>query len=168
MQDEIINRVAQSGLIQISPADYLPTGERILLDIKPWLFQELILKEKDFREYIKSCNWQQYNQKYVAVHCTADAIIPTWAYMIISSALESVAAKIFFGTIENMEEFLATENIKNTDFEKFRNQRVVIKGCSDYAFSPAVYMLLTEKLRPVAKSILFGEPCSTVPVFKAK
>lgn len=168
MQDEIINRVAQSGLIQISPADFIPQGERVLLDIKPWLFQELILKEKDFREHIKACNWQQYQQKYVAVHCTADAIIPTWAYMLITSSLEPVAAKIFFGTIEDMVEYLTIENIRNTDFEKFKNQRVVIKGCSDYHFSPAVYMMLTEKLKPIAKSILFGEPCSTVPVYKSK
>ncbi|MBS1763937.1 MAG: DUF2480 family protein [Bacteroidetes bacterium] len=168
MQEEIINRVSQSGLIQISPADFIPQGERVLLDIKPWLFQELILKEKDFREQLKLHDWEQYRHKYVAVHCSADAIIPTWAYMLISSALENIAAGVYFGTLEEMIEILASKNITDTDFEKFRNQRVVIKGCSDYNFSPSIYMLLTSKLKPVVKSIMFGEPCSTVPVFKAK
>lgn len=167
-QQEIINRVAQSGLIQINPSDFIPGGERISLDIKPWLFQEMILKEKDFRAHLKEHNWQQYQGKQVAVCCTADAIIPTWAYMLIAESLQSIASEIFFGTAESMLESLVIQNIRNTNFETFRNQRIVIKGCSDYKFSPAVYMLLTEKLKPLTKSILFGEPCSTVPVYKAR
>lgn len=166
--DEIINKVADSGIQQINVEDFIPSGEKVLLDIKPWLYEELILKEKDFREYIKTHDWAQYQNKFVAITCTADAIIPTWAYMLIASALQPFALKISFGTIQKLEEELILETINNFPIEQFKNQRVVIKGCGDIAIPVSAFVLLTAKLKPVVKSIMYGEPCSTVPVYKAK
>lgn len=168
MEQEIKNRVADSGIIQIDPKDFIPATTIIKLDIKGWLFEEMILKEKDFREHIRQHNWQQYNDAAVAVYCSADAIIPTWAYMLISEALQLHASTIFFGNIIQLKEKLTTDAIEKINIENYSNKRIVIKGCGDENFSPAVYMLLTQKLKPVVKSIMYGEPCSTVPVYKSK
>ena len=163
--ETIINRVNESGLMQFDLEELFVPGERVLFDLKEWLFEELILKEKDFRERIKSHDWKFYQDKFVAITCTADAIIPTWAYMLIATQLEPFAKKIVFGDLRNLEEILFHESISKLNPENFRDQKVVIKGCSDHVPASA-YTDLTVFLRPLAKSIMFGEPCSTVPVYK--
>ena len=168
MEQEIKNRVADSGILQIDPKDFIPITTLTELDIKGWLFEELILKEKDFREYIRQHNWQQYDGVAVAVYCSVDAIIPTWAYMLVSEALQLHASTIFFGNTIQLKEKLTTDAIEKINIENYRNKRIVVKGCGEENFSPAVYMLLTQKLKPVVRSIMFGEPCSTVPVYKSK
>lgn len=165
---EIINRVSESGIQQINLEDFIPQEECVLFDIKPWLFEELILKEKDFREHIKNHDWIFYQNKNVAITCTVDAIIPTWAYMLIASALQPFARKILFGNVQQLEEQLVLENIHLLDATKFQNQRVVFKGCADREIPISAFVALTTKLKPVVKSIMYGEPCSTVPVYKAK
>jgi hypothetical protein len=164
----IVNKVAASGLITVDPADFLPAGEPEVFDLKPFLFRELILKEKDFREALKVLDWEQYRGKYVSLLCSTDAIIPMWAYMLAAAYLEPFAAGIGYGTPAEVKAQMTLEKIHATDIEPFRNQRVVIKGCGDRAVPPAAYVALMKKLRPVAKSVMFGEPCSTVPVYKQK
>lgn len=168
MPEEIINKVANSGLITIDLEEYYPKGERVLFDIKPLLFQELILKEKDFREFIKTNDWSVYQNKFVAVICSADAIVPTWAYMLIGIALEPFAKKIVFGNLEVLETLLFHEVLSKIDYASFKDQRIVIKGCGNLPVTTNAYIELTNKLKPVAKSIMYGEPCSTVPLYKAK
>ncbi|HET6991423.1 MAG TPA: DUF2480 family protein [Bacteroidia bacterium] len=164
--EEITNKVANSGLITIDLGElYLP-GDRVLIDIKDQLFQGLILREKDFREFIKTHDWSQYKDKYVALTCSADAIIPDWSWMLLASALEPFAKKIVFGSIEVLETVLFDEILSGLDVEKYRDARIVIKGCGDKPVPKSAYIELTRKLRPLAKSIMYGEPCSTVPVYK--
>ena len=165
MEKELINKVAESGLKQYDLEDLYQPGDRVLFDLKPWLFEELILKEKDFREQIKNHNWQQYQNKFGALTCTADAIIPVWAFMLAASHLKSYAKKIVMGDLQKLEEELFREQITRLDPETFRNQRVVLKGCSDKVPASA-YVDITDLLTPVVKSIMYGEPCSTVPVYK--
>jgi len=167
MVEEIINKVEESGLLQFDLEELFTPGERVLFDLKGWLFEELILKEKDFREKIKTHDWKFYQDKLVAITCTADAIIPTWAYMLIATNLEPFAKKIVYGDLKKLEEILFHESISKLNHEKFRQQKIVIKGCSDNVPASA-YTDLTVFLRPLAKSIMFGEPCSTVPVYKKK
>lgn len=164
--DEIVNKVAQSGLVTIDLEEYYPEGKRVLLDIKPILFQELILKEKDFREYIKSNDWLQYKDCYVAVTCTNDAVVPTWAYMLLTLALQPHAKKVVFGDLKVLETLLFDEIIEKMDVGIYKDARLVIKGCSNKPVPVSAYVALTEKVKPVAKSIMFGEPCSTVPLYK--
>jgi hypothetical protein len=166
MSEEIINKVAQSGLIEFNLEDYYPSGERILLDIRDHLFQGLILKEKDFREYVKMEDWSAFKNKFVAITCTADAIVPTWAYMLLSSALSPFAKKFIFGNLETLETVLFIEALSGMDVEKFRDCRVVIKGCSNLPVPVSAYVEIMRLLRPVTKSLMYGEPCSTVPLYK--
>ena len=168
MSDEIINKVANSGLITIDLEEFYPKGERFLFDIKPLLFQELILKEKDFREYIKQHDWTAYQDKLVAVTCTVDAIVPTWAYMLISISLQPFAKKIVFGTLETLDAILLNETLQLINFENYKDQRIVIKGCGNLPVPTHAYIALVNGLKPFAKSIMYGEPCSTVPLYKAK
>lgn len=166
MNDEITNKVANSGLITIDLGElYLP-GERVLIDIKDQLFQELILREKDFREFIKGHDWSQYKNKYVALTCSADAIIPDWTWMLLASALQPFAKKIVFGSLEVLETVLFDETLSNFDIEKYRDARIVIKGCGDKPVPKSAYIELTRKLQPIVKSLMYGEPCSTVPIYK--
>lgn len=167
MQDEIVNKVANSGLITINLEEFYPVGERVIFDVKPLLFQELILKEKDFREFIKSHDWTSYKDKLVAITCTADAIVPTWAFMLISIALEPFAKKIVFGNLETLEAILFSNALTSINFADYKDQRVVIKGCSNLPVATNAYVELVKGLRPFAKSIMYGEPCSTVPLYKA-
>ena len=164
--NEIVNKVAESGLVQFDLEELRPDGDRTLFDLKGWLFEELILKEKDFRERMKEHDWNQYRDQYVAITCTADAIVPTWAFMLVATQLQPVAKKVVLGTLEQLEASLYSDAIAKLDPENFRHQRVVIKGCG--AVPVSAYVEFTGFLRPLAKSILFGEPCSTVPVFKRK
>jgi hypothetical protein len=166
--EKIVNKVAESGLITIDLEDFYPEGERVLFDIKPWLFQELILKEKDFRENIKNHDWSQYQNKFVSITCTADAIVPTWAYMLIASALSPIAKKIVFGDLQKLEEEIFHDIFQKMNPEDYRDQRIIIKGCSNKEVPASAYVEFTNMLRPVVKSIMYGEACSTVPVYKRK
>jgi hypothetical protein len=165
---EIVNKVAQSGLITLDLQDFIPGGVRMQLDIAPWLYEEMILKEKDFREYIKQHDWKQYADAHVAVFCSADAIVPTWAYMLISAHLTPVAKSIFFGKPDEMSEKLFHDALSSFDASHYRDQRVIIKGCSDKAVPVSAYLEITRILQPHVKSIMYGEACSTVPVYKRK
>jgi hypothetical protein len=167
MEDLIVNKVANSGLINIDLEDYYPKGKRIQIDIKSQLFQELILREKDFRLWIQEHNWQQYKDAYLAVFCSADAIIPVWAYMLITAQLEPLAKKIVFGDLEALESEIYKEIIDNLDVSEFRDKRLIIKGCGNLPVPRAAFLMLTNKLRPIAKSIMYGEACSTVPIYKS-
>jgi hypothetical protein len=167
MNDEIVNKVANSGLITIDLEEFYGDNERVLLDVKPLLFQELILKEKDFREFIKNEDWSKYKNKFVAVTCTNDAIVPTWAYMLLSLALEPFAKKIVFGNLEQLEVAIFDEALDKIDFSQYKDARIVIKGCSGKPVPTNAFVKLTAALRPFAKSIMYGEPCSTVPLYKA-
>ena len=166
MADEIINRVANSSLITIDLEDLYPKGERVLLDIKDQLWQGMVLKEKDFRAYIKETDWSVYQDKYVALTCTVDAIIPTWAYMLLTTAIAPFAKRVVFGDLTYLESILFEESIANIDYSQYQDARIVIKGCSDKAVPTSSYVKLTEKLQPFVKVIMYGEPCSTVPLWK--
>jgi hypothetical protein len=165
-ENEIVNRVASSGLITFDLETYYQSGERIQIDVANQLFQGLILREKDFREFIKGHDWSFYKGKFVAVTCSADAIIPTWAYMLLSSALQPYAREIAFGSLEALEIKIYSKVLQGIDWRTFDGAKVVVKGCSSVEVPAAVYMEVTNFLRPFAASIMFGEPCSTVPVFK--
>ncbi|MEQ8925787.1 MAG: DUF2480 family protein [Fulvivirga sp.] len=166
MQDEIVNRVAKSGIITFNLEDYFDKSESELIDIKGWLFQEMILKEKDFRQYVKDHDWRQYQNKNVAIHCSADAIIPTWAYMLITIALEPYANNIVLGNEKDLNAYLLMKALKEVNVDDYADARVVIKGCSKYPVPDSAYVEITKVLKPVALSIMYGEPCSTVPLYK--
>jgi uncharacterized protein DUF2480 len=167
MENEIINKVAGSGLVTIDLEEFYAKGERVLFDIRPLLFHELILKEKDFREFLKNEDWTKYKDKYVAVTCTSDAIVPTWAYMLLSVHLEPYAKQVVFGTLDTLEVILFDGQLSKLNFSDYKDKRVVIKGCSNLPVPVNAYVQLTNGLRPFAKSIMYGEPCSTVPLYKA-
>ncbi|MGN7719579.1 DUF2480 family protein [Chitinophaga sp. 22620] len=166
--EEIVNKVAQSALTTIDLEQYYPQGETVVFDMKDHLFMELILKEKDFRAALLALDWEVYRDKNVAITCTADAIVPLWAYMLVASYLEPVAKFYAFGDAEFVHKTLYLKNIAAIDPAQFQDQRIVVKGCGDKTVSEAAYVEITRVLRPVVKSIMYGEPCSTVPVFKKK
>ena len=168
MSDPVINKVAESGLVSLDLAQYLPKNDIVVFDIKPYLFMELILKEKDFRASLLSIDWSQYQDKIVGIYCSTDAIIPMWANMLIVSNLSTYASAVYFGDENKTREFVLLEAIQNIDSNVFNDQRVVVKGCGDVVIGESAYVAITQKLRPVVKSIMYGEPCSTVPVFKKK
>lgn len=168
INENIVNRVAQSGLVSFDLADLYPHGERVIYDIKNNLFHGLILKEKDFREFVKEHDWEQYTGKNVAIICSSDAIVPTWAYMLLANRMAPYASEVVFGSLETLETVLYQKAVGKLDMETYRDKRVVIKGCGDIAVPASAYVDLTLKLTKVAKSIMYGEPCSTVPVFKRK
>ena len=168
MSDVFVNKVAASGILTVDLEKYRPAGPIVTFDLKDFLFMGLILKEKDFREALKTTDWTQYQDRLVAITCTADAIIPLWAYMLVATYLQPVAKDIYTGTAAEMEKHLYIENITGVDVSEFTGQRVVIKGCGDVAIEAFAYAEITKRLRPVVKSIMYGEPCSTVPVYKSK
>lgn len=168
MSDTIVNRVAESGIITLNLEELKPDGERVLYDIRQNLFQDLILKEKDFRAFIKSTDWSNYRGKNVALTCTADAIIPTWAYMLLASVISPHANLVIFGTLEQLEQALFQGAIDKINPDDYRDSRVVVKGCGDESIPVFAYAEIVRKLQPVVRSIMYGEPCSTVPVFKKK
>ena len=168
MEGSIINKVALSPLETVNLEDFYPKEELALFDLKPFLFMELIIKEKEFREMLSTTDWAVYQDKIVAVTCSADAIIPVWAYMLVVSYLQPFARDVIMGD-EKMalrESFL--KRIEAIDINEFVDKRVVIKGCGDLPIGEFAYMEMTKRLRPVVKSIMYGEPCSTVPVYKKK
>ena len=166
MEEEIINKVSESGLVTFDLEEFYPQGERELFDIKDLLFQGLILREKDFREFVKTNDWSIYKDKYVAIVCSVDAIVPTWAYMLLTTFLEPFARRIVFGNLETLDTVLYHELLQKIDVVQYKNTRVVIKGCGKMPVPIAAYVEITRLLRPIAKSIMYGEPCSTVPLFK--
>ncbi|WP_088324101.1 DUF2480 family protein [Polaribacter tangerinus] len=168
MADEIINRVANSNLKTFDLEEIYPEGKRVLFDIKEWLFQEIILKEKDFRAHVKNHDWSQYKNTFVAVTCSVDAIIPSWAYMLVAAELNAFANKVVIGNLELLETVIYQELLNFIDFSNFTEKPVIIKGCAEKPIPTSAYSLLIEKLAPIAKSIMFGEACSTVPIYKRK
>ena len=166
MSEEIVNKVAQSGIVTIDLEEFYPEGKRVLFDIKPLLFQELILKEKDFREFIKNEDWTTYKDCYVAITCSNDAIVPTWAFMLLTLALQPYAKKTVFGNLETLETVLFEEIIDKLNVSTYKDARIVIKGCGNKPVPVSAYVAITEKVKPLAKSIMYGEPCSTVPLYK--
>ena len=166
MDKPLVNRVAQSGIITLNLEDYFPEVEIIDFDLKEYLFQGLILKEKDFRLALKEHDWQAYSGKVVCVFCSSDAIIPVWAYMLVASYLTPVAEQVFTGQREEFISSYYKKELSILDGSKYDNARIVIKGCSNKPVPASAYALLTQILKPYAKSIMYGEPCSTVPIYK--
>ncbi|TAE87089.1 MAG: DUF2480 family protein [Bacteroidetes bacterium] len=164
----IENKVAASGLITLNLEDYFHSGERVLFDIKPWLFMEMILKEKDFRLHVKEHDWSSYSGKNVAFICSVDAIIPTWAYMLLAVHIEPFANRYVFGDLTLLNTVLYQDALAKIDVETYRDARVIVKGCGDLPVPVSAYVEITHKLTPVAKSIMYGEACSNVPIFKKK
>ena len=168
MADEIINRVANSKLITVDLEDYYPNGERVIFDLKDWLFEEIVLKEKEFRAHVEQHNWSQYQDKYVAITCSSDAIVPTWAFMLVSISLHPFTKYNIIGNLEDLESALYQDIIESLNVSEYLDKPVIIKGCSKKSVPQKAYSMIISKLKPVAKSIMFGEACSNVPLFKRK
>ncbi|WP_158846079.1 DUF2480 family protein [Algibacter sp. L1A34] len=168
MPDEIINRVANSKLITVNLEDYYPQGNRVLFDIKDWLFEGFVLREKDFRTHASEFNWEQYQGAYIALTCSTDAIVPGWAYMLLSIHLEPFAKKTIIGNLDNLETSIYQDVINTLDVSEFKDKPIIIKGCSKKPVPQNAYIMLANKLQPFAKSIMYGEACSSVPLYKKK
>lgn len=166
MEEAIVNRVAKSPLISFDLEEYYPKEERVLYDLKDNLFQGLILREKDFREFVKNHDWSQYQDKFVAVTCTVDAIVPTWAYMLLTVKLTPFAKEIVFGNLEDLEKVIFQKVLDNLNIKEFEGKKIVVKGCSNLPVPTSAYVEITRKLQPIAQSLMYGEPCSTVPLYK--
>lgn len=167
-ENEIVNRVSESSLVTFDLEQYYQFGDRILIDIKDQLYEGQILREREFREFIKNQDWSIYQNKFVAITCTVDAIIPTWAYMLVAIALRPFARVIEFGTLDQLEEKLFEQALSGVNWEQYRDAKVVVKGCSKVNVPPSVYVRAVAQLQPLVSSIMFGEACSTVPLYKRK
>ena len=168
MEEAIVNKVAQSGLVTLDLADFYPQDEIVTFDVKDYLFMELILKEKEYRETLKNLDWSAFENKIVAITCSADAIIPLWAYMLAVTYLEPYAKDIVFGNADEVLKISFLIKLEKIDAKEFTDKRVVIKGCGDKVIPEAAFVEITKILKPVVKSIMYGEPCSTVPIYKRK
>jgi len=168
MQDEIVNKVAQSKLITFNLEDYYPQGKRVVLDIKDWLFEGFILKEKEFRAFVDAHDWSQYEGAYVALQSSTDAIVPGWAYLLLSVRLSGIAKKVIQGTLIDLETSIYQSIIESIDVTEYQDKLIIIKGCSNKPVPSNAYLFLAERLKPVAKSIMYGEACSSVPLYKRK
>jgi len=169
MENTVVNKVSDSALITLDLEELYPKEtEVVVFDLKDYLFMGLILKEKDFREALKALDVTPFTDKYVAVTCSADAIIPMWAYMLVATYLQPVARNIFYGNIGEAKNQVLLNNIAQLNLQEYNDKRVVIKGCGDAPISESAYLTATKLLRPITKSIMYGEPCSTVPIFKKK
>jgi hypothetical protein len=168
MEPMIKNKVAESGIVTIDLEDFYPKGDIVVFDIKDYLFMGLILKEKDFRLALQNIEIENYRDKYVAVTCTADAIIPMWAYMLIASTLQPVAKQVVYGNEQTLINTVFIKSLAHFNGEEYTDKRVVVKGCGEVQIPEAAYLEITNILRPHAKSIMYGEPCSTVPIYKKK
>ena len=166
MSEYIENKVANSGLITISLEEFHQKGDRVLFDIKPLLWQELALKEKDFRSFIKQNDWHQYQDNFVAITCSADAIVPTWAYMLVAIALQPYVKKVIFGNLSDLERELYIDAVNLFDLNSITNKRVLVKGCGDISIPDSAFVYISQKFVPVVKSLMFGEACSNVPLYK--
>lgn len=167
-EKEIVNRVAASKLITFDLESYYPEGTRTLIDIEVWLFQGLLLREKEFRTAIDQHDWSQYQNHYIALHCSTDAIIPGWAYLLLTSKLVPFAKKIVVGSLEVLETILYEDLLSTLNTKPFENKPVIIKGCSNKPVPEGAYIALLQKLQPVARRLMYGEACSSVPLFKRK
>lgn len=165
-QNEIINRVVNSALITFDLEEHYVHGDRVLIDLKDILFQGLMLREKDLRDFVKEHEWQQYENKFVAITCSADAIIPTWAFMLVAVSVNSYAKKVVLGTLQQLNEKIFEEILDKIEWSKYQNAKVVVKGCSKIPVPESAYITVVNKLKPFASSIMFGEACSTVPLYK--
>ena len=168
MSDEIVNRVASSVLITIDLADYAPEQSIANFDLKDFLFEEIFLKEKEFRVKLKSFDFSIYTGKMVALNCSSDAIVPMWAYMLVTSYLNQVGTEIHFGTKEEVFQKIFTDNINSIDASEFENKKVIVKGCGQIPLTESLYIAITKKLQNTVSSLMFGEACSAVPVLKNK
>ncbi len=168
MPDEIINRVANSKLVTLNLEDYYPEGKRVMFDIKDWLFQGFVLREKDFRTQVSEFDWPQYKDNYVALTCSSDAIIPAWAFMLLSIHLEPFAKKVLVGNLETLETSIYQDVLNDLDVSSYANKPIIIKGCAKKPVPQNAYIMLSNKLKPFAKSIMYGESCSSVPLYKKK
>lgn len=168
MAEEIVNRVAQSALVTFDLEDYYPAGERVSLDISQWLYEGIVLREKDFRAEVSGHDWSQYQDSYVALYCSTDAIVPGWAYLLISTYLNPYAKKVVVGDLETLEASLYQEVLERLDTEPFLDKPVIIKGCSRKPVPSNAYIWAAAKLQPVARSLMYGEACSSVPLYKRK
>ena len=165
--DQFVNKVAESGIITLDLVTYLPAaGSIAVFDLKPFLFREMILREKDYRQALTTYDWSQYAGRDVALFCSVDAIIPVWAYMLAASYLQPLAHSVFFGTAEALTNDIIYRNIHAIDATEYADKRVVIKGCGDTPIPDSAYVAITGHLRPVVRSLMYGEPCSTVPIYK--
>jgi hypothetical protein len=163
----LVNKIAKSGLITLKMEEFFPSAELAEMDLKDYLFKEMLLKEKDFRAAMKAHDWQQYEGKTLLVYCSTDAIIPMWAYMLVASYAAPIAEDVFAGEPEDYYRTVFTQKLAALDVEQYRGQRIILKGCTDgKPIPPQAYLELTKRLQPLAKSIMFGEPCSTVPIYK--
>lgn len=165
---EIVNRVAKSPLVTIDLEDYYPEGRRMVFDLKDFLYEELILKEKDFRESLKDHDWSQYQDAYVAMDCSTDAIIPSWAFLLVATYLQPYAKKIVKGNLVDLETSVYQEIIRNLDVSQLEGKKIIVKGCSRKPVPDAAYIQLIEKIQPEIQSLMYGEACSTVPLLKKK
>ncbi len=163
---ELVNRVATSAIVSINMEEFYPQEERVVFDLKPFLFQELILREKDFRQMLKELDWSVYSNKWIAVECSVDAIIPTWGYMLVCTYLEGVAKGYVIGSMGNLEQYIAEVTLSKLNSQEFKDRPVVIKGCSKFPIPLFAYGRLVSLIQGQARSLMFGEPCSTVPLFK--
>lgn len=166
MEKEITNRVENSNLMQVNLDEYYPTGERVVFDLKNCLKDELILIEKDFRAFVKATDWSVYQDKYVAVICSVDAIVPLWAFMLIASKIKPFAQKVVFGNLAELEKAIFNDILSEIDFKQFEDKNVIVKGCGKHPIPEAVFVDFTIRLQEFAKNIMFGEACSAVPLFK--
>ncbi|MDY3317678.1 DUF2480 family protein [Riemerella anatipestifer] len=163
---EIKNKVAESGLVNFDLSSLVPKGKRLGIDLKPFLFQEIVLKEKDFREKVKTLNLDLYKDAYVYIYNSAEAIVPLWAYFLIASQLSGVAKKVIYGNKDELELLIMHQSLNDYDFSNLKDKRVLVKGCTDENIPENAYVELVEKLKPIVKSLMFGEACSNVPIFK--
>jgi hypothetical protein len=168
MAEEIINRVTSSKLKVIDLEDYYPDGKRVLFDIKDWLLEGLVLREKDFRAFVAEHDWSQYQDCYIALYCSTDAIVPDWAYMLISIQLQEYSKLAIIGDLEQLESIIYTSIISELDLKIYQDMPVIIKGCSHKPVPANALVLLSQRLKQIAKSIMFGEACSSVPLFKKR
>ena len=167
MEGEIINKVANSALEIFDLEDYYPKGIRSQIDISQWLLEGFLLKEKDFREHLKNHDWSQYQDHYVAIFCSTDAIVPAWASILVSIQLAPFAKKIVNGTLEDIDTALYQEILPTIDYAVYQDKPVIIKGCSKKPVPMSAYVLAAQKLQPFARSIMYGEACSAVPLYKS-
>ena len=165
-EQPIVNRVAKSKIQTFDLEKIYPEGERVALDISQWLYKGFVVKEKEFRESLKNHNWEQYQDQFIALYCSNDAIVPEWAYMLITTHLKDYAQKIIYGSLHELELMLFNDVIHQIDPEEYRDKPVIIKGCSEKSIPQNAYIQLVQKLQPVVKSMMFGEACSSVPLYK--
>ena len=168
MEEQIVNRVANSAIVTIDLEDFYPEGKRTVIDISQWLQGGIVLREKDFRSQVKAYDWSQYQDCYVALRCSTDAIVPGWAYMLVSLQLAPLAKKTVVGSLETLESLLYAEIIEKFDVKDYKDKPIIIKGCAHKPIPQNAFVLISQKLQPIAKSIMYGEACSAVPLFKKK